>query len=86
MKRSARLNAERHKDIKTIKKKFYNIIEHTADCSAEERNPQIERWLGWSEKLTVSIRKKRAKKTLQKLKNETTKGKIKKQPRDKNDE
>lgn len=28
-------------------RKFYELIEHTADWTAEERNPQMEKWLNW---------------------------------------
>ena len=80
------LEVERHEKIKridrhmlqmkkvldAIKNKYYEIIEHTADWTAEKRQSQMQRWIDWLDKLTESIRKQKMKKTLQKLKNEKT--------------
>ena len=97
---SARLNIERHEDIEepdrhmlqmrevldTIKEKFYEVMEHTADWTAEERNPQIERWLGLLEKLTGLIRRQGVEEALQELKDEAATGELWKRRRDENDD
>ena len=97
---SARLNIERHEDIEepdrhmlqmrevldTIKDKFYEVMEHTADWTAEERNPQKERWLGWLEKLTGLIRRQEVEEALQELKDEAATGGFWKRRRDENDD
>lgn len=58
--------------LNAIKEKYYEIAEHTADWTAEERNPQIQRWLDWLEKLTGPIRSRGVKEALQELEDEET--------------
>jgi hypothetical protein len=57
--------------LNTIKEKFYEVMEHTADWSAEDRNPQIVRWLSWLEKLTGPVRRQGVEQALEELRDET---------------
>ena len=72
--------------LNAIKKKYYEIIEHTADWTAEKRNPQIQRWLNWLAKLIGSIKNQKMKKILQKIKNEMTEKKKRKRRRNDDDD
>ena len=51
-----------------IKKKYYEIAEHTANWIVEKRNSKIRQWIDWLNKLTNSIKRQKAEKALQKLK------------------
>ena len=53
-----------------IKDKYYEIAEHTAEWTVEERNPKIERWLLWLNKLTGPIRKQGVEEAMRELENE----------------
>lgn len=53
-----------------VKDKYYDMAEHTAEWTAEERNPIIERWISWLDKLTGPIRKQGVEAALKELKNE----------------
>ena len=72
MKGSDRHLLQMRETLDAIKEKYYEIAEHTADWSAEERTPQMQRWLDWLDKLTEPIRNRRVKEALQELKNEET--------------
>ena len=43
LKKSNRYMLQMREVLNAIKKKYYEIAEHTADWTAEERNPQIQR-------------------------------------------
>ena len=68
MKKLNRYALQMKKTLNAIKKKYYEIVEHTADWTTEKKNPQMQRWLNWLKKLTESIQNRKMKKTLQKLK------------------
>ena len=53
-----------------IKDKYYEMAGRTADWTVEERNPIIERWIGWLDKLTGLIRRRGVKQALKELKDE----------------
>lgn len=53
-----------------IKKKYYEIIEYTADWSIEEKTPHIQRWLNWLSKLTGPIRGQAVEEALEGIKDE----------------
>ena len=55
-----------------IKEKYYEIAEYTADWTAEQRAPQIQRWSDWLDKLTGPIRSREVKEALQELEEEET--------------
>ena len=83
---STRLDFDHHKEVErsdrhmlqmrevldAIKDKYYEIAEYTAEWTAEERNPQIKRWLDWLEKLTGPIRRRGVEEALQELEDEET--------------
>lgn len=72
MEKTNRQTLQMRETLKTIKEKYYEIAEHTADWSAEERASQIQRWLNWLDKLTKPIRSRGVKEALQKLKKKKT--------------
>ena len=47
------------KILNAIKKKYYEIIEHTADWKSEKKNSQMQRWIDWLNKLTEFIKKRK---------------------------
>ena len=51
----------------SVKEKFYELIEHTAGRTAEERDPQIERCLSWLRKLTGPIISRGVEEALQEI-------------------
>lgn len=53
-----------------IKEKYYEMAEQTAEWTAEDRNPIIERWISWLDKLTGPIRKKGVEQALKELEHE----------------
>lgn len=56
-----------------IKDKYYEIPEQTAQWTAEERDPIIEWWISWLEKLTGPIQKQGAEQALRELEAEAEK-------------
>ena len=72
MKGPDRYALQMRETLDAIKEKYYEIAEHTADWTAEERNPQMQRWLDWLEKLTEPIRSRGVKEALQQLEDEET--------------
>lgn len=53
-----------------VKDKYYEMAEYTAEWTAEEQNPIIERWISWLGKLTGPIRKQGVEAALKELEGE----------------
>lgn len=53
-----------------IKERYYERAERTAEWTAEERNPVIQRWISWLDKLTGPIRRMGVEQALKELENE----------------
>ena len=83
---SISLKVERHEEIEeierhmlqmkevlnAIKKKYYEIAEHTADWTAKKRQSQMQRWIDWLNKLISFIKRHGVEKALRELKDEET--------------
>lgn len=70
----------------SIKKKFYELVEHTADWNTEDRDLQIKKWLGWLQKLTGPIRSQGVEEALQEIKDEEARGKKRRRDDDNEDD
>ena len=83
---SARLKVECHEEIEevnhhmlqmrevlnAIKEKYYEIVEHTADWTSEERSSQMQRWIDWLNKLTGPIKRRGVEEAMRQLEEEET--------------
>ena len=48
-----RYGLQMRETLDAIKEKYYEMVDHTADWTAEERNPRTQQWLSWLDKSAI---------------------------------